>query len=77
MTKFAGYPNTTETQIAAKISNKNYSSFNWVHPIHMGSMIASHFTNLFANSYHHISTNGKAPPHSHEAYNTLQFLYLL
>ena len=52
-------------QIAAKISNKNYSSFNWVHSIHMGWMSASLSTNLFANLYHDISTNGKAPPHSH------------
>ena len=35
------------------------SSFNWVHSILTGSMHASHSTNLFTNSYHHISTNGK------------------
>ena len=29
------------------------------------SMNASHFTNLFTNLCDHISTNGKAPLHSH------------
>ena len=48
-----------------QITNKN-SSFIWVHSIHTGSMNAAHCTNLFTNSCHHISTNGKAPP---------QFLY--
>ena len=62
--QFAGYPYTTVTQRAAKISNKN-SSFNWVRSIHTGSMNASHFTNFFTNSCHHISTNFKAPPHPH------------
>ena len=52
------------TQKATKISNKN-SSFNWVHSILTGSMNASHTTNIFTNSCDHISTNGKAPLHSH------------
>ena len=47
-----------------KISNKNSSS-NWVYTIHMRSMNASHSTNLSTNSYDHISTNGKALPHSY------------
>ena len=63
--QFAGYPCTTGTQKPPKISSKN-SSFNWVHSIIMRSMNASHSTFfLFTNSCHHISTNGKAPPHSH------------
>ena len=62
--QFAGYPCTTGTQKPQKISNKN-SSFNWVHSIIMRSMNAPHSTYLFTNSCHHISTNGKAPPHSH------------
>ena len=41
-----------------KLSNKN-SSFNGVHSILTGSMNASYSTNLFINSCHHISTNGK------------------
>ena len=62
--QFAAYPNTTQTQKAVKISNKN-SSFNWVHSIHKELTNASLSTNLFTNSCHHISTNGKAPLHSH------------
>ena len=61
---FAGYPYTTGTQKAAKISNKN-SFFNWVHSHHTELMNTSHSTNLFTNSFDHISTNGKAPLHSH------------
>ena len=52
------------TQKVAEISNKN-SSFNWVHSIRTGSMNVSHSTNLFTDSCHYISTNGKAPPHFH------------
>ena len=59
-----GYPNTTETQKVARILNKNSSS-NRIHSIHTGSMNDSHSTNLFKNSCHHISTDGKAPPHFH------------
>jgi len=61
---FAGYPYTTETQKAAKVSNKN-SSFNWLLSILTELMNASHSTNIFTNSCHQISTNGKIPPHSH------------
>ena len=51
---FAGYPDTTGTQKAAKNLNKN-SSFNRAHSINTGSMNASHSTNLFTNySCHHI-----------------------
>ena len=32
----------------------------------LGSMKAFHSTNLFTNSFHHISPNGKAPPHSNK-----------
>ena len=70
----AGY--TTGTQKAAKISSKN-SFFNWVHSPHTELMNASHSTNLFANSCDHISTNGKAPLHSHINNNTPQFPYPL
>ena len=52
---FAGYFYTKGTRKAAKISNKN-SSFNWVHSIHMESMNASHFANLFTNSWQSSST---------------------
>ena len=38
-------------------------------------MNASHATNLFANSYDHISTNGKAPLHSHINHNTVNFSF--
>ena len=38
---------------------------------------ASHSTNLFTNSCDYISTNGKAPLHSHINHNTPQFLYSL
>ena len=38
---------------------------------------ASHSTNIFTNSCHHISTNCKPPPHSHLTYNTPQFLNTL
>ena len=44
---------------------------------HMELMNASHSTNLFTNSCDHISTNGKAPLHSHINHNTPQFLYSL
>ena len=60
----AGYPFTTRTQKAAKISNKNFS-FTWVHSLHAELMNASHSTNLFANSCDHVSSNGKAPLHSY------------
>ena len=40
-------------------------------------MNASHSTNVFTNSCDHISTNGKAPLHSHINHNTPQFLYSL
>ena len=46
---FAGYPYTTGTQKAAKISNKN-SFFNWVHSLHTELMNASQSTNSFTNS---------------------------
>ena len=61
--QFAAYPYTTETQKAVKLSNKNLS-FNWVHSIHKGLTNVSPSTNLFTNSCHHISTNGKAPLYS-------------
>ena len=61
---FASYLYTTRTQKAETISEKNLS-FNWVHSLHKGSMNASHSTDLFTNSCDHISTNGKAPLHSH------------
>ena len=67
---------TTGTQKAAKISNKD-SFFNWVHSLHKELMNASLFTNLFTNSCDHISTNGKAPLHSHINHNNPQFLYSL
>ena len=70
------YPYTRGTQKAAKISNKN-SFFNWVHSLHTELMNASHSTNLFTNSCDHISTNGKAPLHSHINNNNRQFLYSL
>ena len=73
---FAGYPYTTGTQKAAKISNKN-SFFNWVHSLHTELMNASHSTNLFTNSCNHISTNGNALLHSHINHNNPQFLYSL
>jgi len=73
---FAGYPYTTGTQRAAKISNKN-SFFNWVHSLYTELMNASHSTNLFTNSCDHILTNGKAPLHSHINHNNPQFLYSL
>ena len=38
---------------------------------------ASHPINLFTNSSHHISTNGKAPSHPHKTNNNPQFLYSL
>ena len=60
---FVGYPHTTGTQKAAKISNKN-SPFNLVHSLHTKLMNDSHSTNVFTNSSGHISTNGKAPLHS-------------
>ena len=47
-----------------KSQTKNSSS-NWVYSIHMRSMNACHSTNSSTNSYDHISTNGKAPPHSY------------
>ena len=72
----AGYPYTRGTQEAAKISNKN-SFFNWVHSLHTELRNASHSTNLFTNSCDHISTNGKAPLHSHIHHNNPQFLYSL
>ena len=40
-------------------------------------MNASNSTNLFTNSYDHISTNGKATLHSHISHNNPQFLYSL
>ena len=73
---FSGYPYTTGTQKSAKISNKN-SFFNWVHSPHTELMNASHSTNLFTHSCDQISTNGKAPLHSHINHNTPQFLYSL
>ena len=67
--QFAGFPYTTETQKAAKISNKS-AYFNWVHYILTKSMNATH---LFKNSCHYVSTNGYAPPHCQITYNTPQF----
>ena len=60
---FAGYPYSTETQKAAQISKQKFI-------FRLGSlqtelMNASHSTNLFINSCDQISTNGKAPLHSH------------
>ena len=51
---FAGYPYTTGTQKAARVSLVSYknSSFNWVHSLHTGSMNAFHSTNWFTNSCH-------------------------
>ena len=49
---FAGYPYTTGTQKAAKVSNNN-SFFNWVHSLHTELMNASHSTNSFSNSCDH------------------------
>ena len=54
---FEGYPYTTGIQKALKISNKNLSTGY--------TSYASLSTNLFTNSFDHISTNGKAPLHSH------------
>ena len=73
---FAGYPYTTGTQKAVKISTKN-KFFNWVHSRHQELMNASHSTNLFTNSCDQIFTNGKAPLHSHINHNNPQFLYSL
>ena len=70
------HPYTTGTRKAAKISNEN-SFLNWVDSLHMELMNASHSTNLFTNSCDHISTNGKAPLHSHINHNNPQFLYSL
>ena len=70
---FTGYLYTTGTQKAAKIPHKNLF-FNWVHGLHTELMNASHATNLFADSCDHISTNGKAPLHSHINHNTARFL---
>ena len=53
------------------------SFFNWVHSLHTELMNTSHSTNLFTNSCDHISTNGKAPLHSHINHNTSEFLYSL
>ena len=41
----------------------------------MESMNASHAINLFRNSCHHISTNGKAPPNLHKIQQYPQSLY--
>ena len=62
---FAGYPYTTETQKAAKVSNKT-SFFNWVHSPHTELMNASHSTKSFTNSCDRISTNSKILLHSHK-----------
>ena len=40
-------------------------SFYWVYSIHTESLNVFHAANLFTNSCHNTSTNGKAPPHSH------------
>ena len=64
------------TESRKNISNKN-SFFNWVHSLHTELMNASHSTNLFTNSYNHISTNGNALLHSHINHNNPQFLYSL
>ena len=72
----SGLSYTTGIQKAPEISNKN-SFFNWVHSLHTEFMNASHSTNLFTNSCDHISTNSKAPLHSHINHNTPQFLYSL
>ena len=58
------HDNMTISRLSLYHGKKN-SSFNWVHSLHTGSMNASHSTNLFTNSCDHISTNGKAPLHSH------------
>ena len=59
--QFAGYPFTTGTQKAAKLSNKN-SSFNWVHSILTESMNASHSTNFF---HKFMPPYFQATPHCH------------
>ena len=57
--------------------NLDNSFFNWAHSLHTELINVSHSTNSFANSCDHISTNGKAPLHSHINHNTPQFLYSL
>ena len=54
----AGYPYTTGTQKAAKISNKNFS-FTWVHSLHAELTNASHSTNLSAHSCDHVPPMAK------------------
>ena len=41
--------------------------------IYTESMNVSHFIYLFTNSCHHVSTNGKAPPHPQKTNNTHNF----
>ena len=41
--------------------------------IYTESMNVSHFIYLFKNSCHHVSTNGKAPPHPQKTNNTHNF----
>ena len=47
-------------------SRKNLDKTRYTVIIHRESMNASHSINLLTNSRHHISTNGKAPPHPHK-----------
>ena len=63
------------TEIRKNLEKNSF--FNWVHSPHTELMNASHSTNLFTNSFDQVSTNGKAPPHSHINHNTPQFLYSL
>ena len=74
---FAGYPYTTETQKAAEIH------FSTAHthtlPVSPQGINERPLIPLIysQNSCDHISTNGKAPLHSHINHNNPQFLYSL
>ena len=60
---------------AEKVSKKNLF-FNWVHSLPTELMNASHSTILFTISWDHISSNGKAPLHSHINARNVSFLNL-
>ena len=62
--QFAAYPYTTGTRRAAKISEKIHFQLGTPYLHRINECLTA--ISLFANSCHHITTNGLALPHPHK-----------
>ena len=58
------------TENRKNLEQKSIFQLGTLSDLHTELTNASHSTNLFTNSCDHISTNGKAPLHSHTNHNT-------